>query len=150
MTKLTKLYVLQVSDDFIPELIEMLTSQMNPAVVCATAGLCNSEWSDRLQAVYRAASTPDVLSCSPCSKAMNSSLARVRSVTKPAMLDKLHDMCGTMSSLSDGCISIVDENIDSIYEAVSRLSLSHSGQDLCEASDFCRYRTTAVSTRHIH
>ena len=38
----------QLADDFIPELIETLSSQMNPQVVCATAGLCNSVRVDRL------------------------------------------------------------------------------------------------------
>ena len=32
----------KVADEFIPELIEALSSQMNPQVVCSVAGLCNS------------------------------------------------------------------------------------------------------------
>lgn len=42
-----------VADDFIPELIETLASQMNPQVVCATAGLCNSFRVDRLLREYQ-------------------------------------------------------------------------------------------------
>ncbi|KAA0201808.1 hypothetical protein HAZT_HAZT007157 [Hyalella azteca] len=38
----------ELADEFIPELIETLASQMNPQVVCATAGLCNSVRVDRL------------------------------------------------------------------------------------------------------
>lgn len=37
-----------LADEFIPELIETLASQMNPQIVCATAGLCNSVRVDRL------------------------------------------------------------------------------------------------------
>lgn len=33
---------IQMADEFIPELIEALASQMNPQMVCSVAGLCNS------------------------------------------------------------------------------------------------------------
>lgn len=42
-------------DDFVPELIEMLASQMNPTMVCTTAWLCNNQWADSLQAEYKGA-----------------------------------------------------------------------------------------------
>lgn len=42
-------------DDFVPELIEMLASQMNPTMVCTTAWLCNNQWADTLQAEYKVA-----------------------------------------------------------------------------------------------
>lgn len=35
-------------DDFIPDLIETLASQMNPSVVCSVAGLCNSKRIDAI------------------------------------------------------------------------------------------------------
>ena len=44
---------IQLVDEFIPELIETLASQMNPQVVCATAGLCNSVRVDRLLREYK-------------------------------------------------------------------------------------------------
>lgn len=40
--KLVRHECIHLADDFIPELIDALASQMNPQVVCATAGLCNS------------------------------------------------------------------------------------------------------------
>lgn len=33
----------KIADDFIPELIDTLASEMNPQTVCAVAGLCNNE-----------------------------------------------------------------------------------------------------------
>ena len=35
-------------DEFIPELVETLASQMDPSVVCSVAGLCNSAHIDHL------------------------------------------------------------------------------------------------------
>lgn len=39
-------------DDFVPELVETLASQMNPSVVCSVAGLCNSAHIDKLLEEY--------------------------------------------------------------------------------------------------
>lgn len=33
----------KLADEFIPDLIDALASQMNPQVVCSVAGLCNNE-----------------------------------------------------------------------------------------------------------
>lgn len=39
-------------DQFIPELVETLASQMNPSVVCSVAGLCNSPRIDQMLHEY--------------------------------------------------------------------------------------------------
>ena len=69
-------------DDFIPELIEMLASQMNPTVVCTTALLCNNAWTDSLQAEYKAARLATVESnqsnCGTCQKFMSNNLKKVQ------------------------------------------------------------------------
>lgn len=57
-------------DEFIPELIEMLASQMNPTMVCTTALLCNNAWTDGLLSEFKAAqsvvtSAPDQ-KCDTC------------------------------------------------------------------------------------
>ena len=45
---------LKMVDEFIPELIEMLASQMNPTMVCSTALLCNNAWVDGVLSEYKA------------------------------------------------------------------------------------------------
>lgn len=50
---LIKKECIRVADEFIPELIDTLASEMNPQVVCATAGLCNSPTVDRLIRQYK-------------------------------------------------------------------------------------------------
>lgn len=42
----------KIADNFIPELIDTLASEMNPQVVCATAGLCNNDWVDQVLKDY--------------------------------------------------------------------------------------------------
>lgn len=41
-----------IVDEFIPELVETLASQMNPSVVCSVSGLCNSARIDQLLEKY--------------------------------------------------------------------------------------------------
>ena len=41
-----------IVDQFIPELVETLASQMNPSLVCSVAGLCNSAHMDKLLMEY--------------------------------------------------------------------------------------------------
>lgn len=40
----------KLADEFVPELVETLASQMNPQVVCSVAGLCNNARIDKLLA----------------------------------------------------------------------------------------------------
>lgn len=49
-----------IVDQFIPELIETLASQMNPSIVCSVAGLCNSAHIDELIVKYES-SKPEVI-----------------------------------------------------------------------------------------
>ncbi|RZF38999.1 hypothetical protein LSTR_LSTR003742 [Laodelphax striatellus] len=46
--KIARKECIKVVDEFIPELVEALSSQMNPQIVCATAGLCNNAKMDLL------------------------------------------------------------------------------------------------------
>lgn len=56
----------KLADEFIPELVETLASEMNPQVVCSVAGLCNNAWVDKQLAeskvCYR---RQHVFSCKP-------------------------------------------------------------------------------------
>lgn len=38
----------KLADDLVPELVDTLSSQMNPQVVCSVAGLCNNANIDRM------------------------------------------------------------------------------------------------------
>ena len=47
-------------DQFIPELVETLASQMDPSVVCSVSGLCNSAHIDKLLEEYQKQSQIEV------------------------------------------------------------------------------------------
>jgi hypothetical protein len=73
----------------------MLSSQMNPAVVCTTAGLCNSDWSDRLQSEYHAAQLAETNSkddkCHDCNNFMSSLVEKIQHKGKEDVLTILFD-----------------------------------------------------------
>ncbi|XP_075215807.1 prosaposin isoform X2 [Lycorma delicatula] len=64
-TKVVKTECIKMVDEFIPELIEALSSQMNPQVVCATVGLCNSARMDLLLQQEKLKKSEEVLPIQP-------------------------------------------------------------------------------------
>jgi len=48
MLKIIKNECMKLSDDFIPELVDTLASQMDLNVVCTVSGLCNNARIDKL------------------------------------------------------------------------------------------------------
>jgi saposin len=57
----------KIADEYIPELIDTLASEMNPQVVCSVAGLCNNEKIDKLIAEEKANNKPEALgTCDGC------------------------------------------------------------------------------------
>ena len=100
-------FFFQVFDGFIPELVEMLSSQMNPAVVCTTAGLCNSDWSDRLQTEYHAAQLAETVSkdnCHGCNNLISSLVEKIQHKGKEDVLTILFDV-----SIFSSCLKL---NVD--------------------------------------
>lgn len=51
--KIVKSECKKLADEFIPELVDTLASQMDPNVVCTVSGLCNSERIDKLLLKYK-------------------------------------------------------------------------------------------------
>lgn len=59
--KIIKKECCKLADNFIPELVEALSSQMNPDQVCSVAGLCNNAEIDRLLMKYYGAALEGTL-----------------------------------------------------------------------------------------
>lgn len=88
---------IKLADDFIPDLVETLASQMNPEVVCSVAGLCNNEQYDKLIAEEEAkhpkpASLADdihVNDCSGCYTVMDKIEAKFSNLNENDFLNEL-------------------------------------------------------------
>jgi saposin len=128
-------------DDFIPELIETLASQMEPNAVCSVAGLCNNARIDKLLDEMPKAETSEKLdvdsnklSCGNCYKVGKEIEERFLSKNRDEILDDMLDVCGRLSSLSDGCSSIILTYFNEIYDHMKE---NFNSKVICHMSGVC-------------
>ncbi|KAG0714881.1 Prosaposin [Chionoecetes opilio] len=142
-----------LADDFIPELIDTLASQMNPQMVCATAGLCNSVAVDRLLREYQKTHpshenaivpvqarpvqpprTPQPGDCESCKDFVARTIRLVKTHSRSELMDRLLAICGRLGSVSDGCMALVEANFNGIYEFLTE---KLSPENFCDLVEMC-------------
>ncbi|XP_058789461.1 uncharacterized protein LOC131663220 isoform X2 [Phymastichus coffea] len=142
-------------DEFIPELVETLASQMNPSVVCSVAGLCNSAHIDKLIEEYEKQSKIKKLEsqmslendeykpndCSKCYTVAHHMEHKFSQTSRDKVLEQFLHICGEFSSFSDACSSIILTNFEVIY---SHLQNNLNADNVCHLSGKCSYKF------HIH
>ncbi|XP_012276553.1 prosaposin [Orussus abietinus] len=135
-------------DQFIPELVETLASQMNPSVVCSVAGLCNSAHIDELLLDYQrtvaenGGAMPITLEndelkpdeCSKCYTIATHMGHMLEDTSKDKLVERMLNVCGEMSSFSDACSSIILSYFDTIY---SHLQENFNAKNICHLSGQC-------------
>ncbi|XP_050459796.1 prosaposin isoform X1 [Cataglyphis hispanica] len=140
---------INIVDQFIPELVETLASQMNPSVVCSVAGLCNNAHIDELLSQYQISTKDDnkkiksVLlkndelepdECTKCytiAKYMENKLHRT---SRDAMLLQFLNICGKFDSFSDSCSAIIITHFNAIYD---HLQNNFNADNICHLSGQC-------------
>lgn len=126
-------------DDFIPELVEALASQMNPQAVCSVAGLCNNARIDKMLAEMKeedidVAPKSKPLSCEQCNSVGSLISQKFHGKNRDEVLDSLLGACGQLSSFSDACANIVLIYFNEIYAEFSR---SLNADSLCHIAGVC-------------
>lgn len=135
-------------DQFIPELVETLASQMNPNVVCSVAGLCNSAHIDKLLAEYEQSKVkkdggkihslendelePD--ECSKCYTVATHMEHKLKDAAPDDFLKRLLTVCRELGSFSDACSSIVITHFSTIYE---HTQANFNADNICHLSGQC-------------
>ncbi|XP_055923775.1 uncharacterized protein LOC129954113 [Eupeodes corollae] len=156
---------IKLADDFIPELIEALASQMNPQVVCSVAGLCNNANIDKMlldsaNAVKTLApaiaTTPELaptttqrpdnykqraLSCEECGYVSSIISTKFKITSRDDILESLLNWCGHAGSFSDACANIVLTYFKTFYE--------YLGENF-DANGICHLSGTCVAKYHQH
>ncbi|XP_073816154.1 prosaposin isoform X2 [Musca autumnalis] len=162
--KIVKKECCKLADDFIPELVEALSSQMNPDQVCSVAGLCNNAEIDKLLHKYYTAafdgtlreseedsssvevaskpfatSAPETkkkasLTCGNCFNMATLMTNKFHSSNRDDILENLLHLCGEMSSFSDACANIVLTYFNDIYDHIKE-NLEPAG--VCHISGVC-------------
>uniref|UniRef100_A0A182W5X7 Saposin n=1 Tax=Anopheles minimus TaxID=112268 RepID=A0A182W5X7_9DIPT len=152
--KVVKKECCKLADDFIPELVEALASQMNPNVVCSVAGLCNNAAIDKMLAEMPAvkpqleedvdeeepsgevsvSAYDDTFSCQECNSIAGQIERRFRSADRDSVLEGFLRVCGQMSSYSDACSSLVLTYFGEMYEHMDR---NLKADAVCHLSGVC-------------
>ncbi|XP_064537869.1 uncharacterized protein LOC135428012 [Drosophila montana] len=142
-----------------PELIEVLSSQMSHEPICTVVGLCNSvrikemlmqsyegaldgslDENDVDLAVHEASRAsrnvdqPDQLTCTTCNLLMLAYKEEFESTTRGDMIENLLHTCYSLYSLSDTCANIVSNYFDDFYELAKQHLQSN---DICQAVSIC-------------
>lgn len=149
--KVVKKECKRLADDFIPELVEALASQMNPNVVCSVAGLCNNAAIDKMLEEMPAVKptgeydveeqpesvsdeTEDEFTCNKCNNIADLISDRFHSSDRDQVLEGFLRFCGQMGSFSDGCSSIVLSYFAEIYDHMTK---QLNAKNICHISGAC-------------
>lgn len=139
----------KAADDFVPELIEALSSQMNPQVVCSVAGLCNNAAIDDMlqdaedKGLTVVAKKPvtkpktNTLSCSQCGQVSTIISDKFAGKSRDEVLENMLMLCRPMGSFSDACSAIVLTYFNDIYEHVKE---NLTPANICHMSGTCAFK----------
>ncbi|CAG4949127.1 unnamed protein product [Colias eurytheme] len=127
---------IKLADDFVPELVETLSSQMNPDQVCSVAGLCNNARIDKLLEDYTATMKLHA-GCSNCRRAVGIVRKRFDATSYEDFLVGLLQVCRNTGSLSDSCSMLVFQYFENILEAVRKDFTPHG---VCHVSGQCTHK----------
>lgn len=127
---------MRLADDFVPELVETLASQMNPQQVCSVAGLCNSARIDEMLEEFNTQLSLRV-ECNNCQRTVGVLRKKFDETSYEDFLVALLQMCRKMSSLSDSCSMLVFKYYENIIEALKK---DLTAQSVCHVSGQCTYK----------
>jgi len=100
-----------LADQFVPELVETLSSEMNPDTVCTVAGLCNSARIDlMLENMY----SKNGQHCNTCMTQMSTAQDTLTALSDVQFEDMLQELCGHFDSYSDACMYTVSTQLATI------------------------------------
>ncbi|XP_053978368.1 prosaposin [Hylaeus volcanicus] len=136
---------IKIVDQFIPDLVETLASQMNPSVVCSVAGLCNSAHIDKLleESSIKVAEMkthsleddeiePD--ECTKCYTVATHMEHRLKHTPRDKMLQQMLNSCAEFNTFTDACSAIILTNFETIY---THLQENFNAQNICHLSGQC-------------
>lgn len=139
---------IKIVDDYIPELVETLASEMNPSVVCSVSGLCNSAHFDKLLEEYGSSTNkladmrshslekdevePD--NCTKCLTLAAHMEYKLKNSPRNQVLQKILNLCAELSSFTDACSATVLTYFDTVY---AHLQENFNSQNICHLSGQC-------------
>nr|ALX00059.1 proactivator polypeptide [Melanoplus sanguinipes] len=129
---------MKLADEFVPELVETLASQMNPQVVCAVAGLCNNAQIDQLLAEKNEGKPQnEVKNCDNCYNVTELLRKKFHETPRDDILNNVLEACGKLGSFSDSCAAIAVTYFDNWYNHLHKYLIS---EEVCHFAGMCSYK----------
>lgn len=137
----------ELADDFIPELIDALTSRMDPQMVCHISGLCNSVRIDEMLGEMKEIDGPSKIkpldpnnfdTCPKCEYVMSEYTGVLKRLAKKDLRVRLLSICGYLGSYSESCRGAVIHEMDAIYNYIQN---NMKPKDLCSLVGLCQEST---------
>ncbi|KAB0800131.1 hypothetical protein PPYR_08011 [Photinus pyralis] len=133
----------RIADEFAPELIDTLASQMNPQIVCSVAGLCNSERvhdliaeDSKVHAMVSKRQKP-LNTCEGCYKVIEIVEKNFRQASRDQILQTALQICGKLGSLSDACSNLILNHFNELY---NHINANLNPEQFCLMSGECKAR----------
>jgi len=137
----------KLADDFIPELVDALSSRMDPVTVCTVSGLCNSARIDAMLGemkeldedgntfvrVKKAKFDLKEDSCPKCTHYMGKAIQMLKDLNKEELRTQLFEICGYFGSYSDSCRATVSRDLDDIFTHIQNADAT----ELCGLIGLC-------------
>jgi len=115
-------------DEFEVQIVETLSSEMNPDTVCTVSGLCNSQRIDKMLEKQNFGGD-----CNLCRKGAKKVRKQLKHVTPEQVETKFLELCGYLGSYSDACMDTVVEESDNIYQVLTQ----QFDDEICDLSGLC-------------
>lgn len=136
---------INIVDQYIPDLVETLASQMNPSVVCSVAGLCNSAHIDKLleestikiDEMKTRSLEDDELEPDECTKCYTVAAhmeSKLNNTSRDKMLQQMLNMCTEFGTFTDACSVTILTYFNTIY---AHLQENFNAQNICHLSGQC-------------
>jgi saposin len=129
----------KIADNYIPDLVDTLASEMNPQVVCSVAGLCNNEKIKKMLIEAGENSGTDLAAvkinkCQGCHKVVDILEDKFNKASRDDFLQNLLQFCGKFGSFSDSCSNLVITYFTEIY---NHLQEHLTSDEVCLLSGEC-------------
>lgn len=131
--KLARKECMKMADEFVPELVETLASQMNPQIVCSVAGLCNNAEIDTLLDKYNE-QLKLRQDCHNCGQVVSIARRKFDDTSYEDFLVGLLQVCREAGSFSDSCSMLVFKYYENILAAVKKDLVPHN---VCHLTGQC-------------
>ena len=132
----------QVVDQYIPEILKMLESKMDPVTVCSQLFFCNNAKYDKVLTPANEKLLP--FTCSQCNHIGSVIESKFKQLEQEGVLEKVLGMCGELSSYSDSCSSLVIMHIDDIFSSMTKMI---DRDNICSTTKACanhQYRKEGI------